>query len=215
MIKLHDSEITQILPLFLKQQSEVQAIGYAVKRANQRVIDYCKNISLHATIDTLPDNILDVLAMELRTQYYDENMPIDRKRKLVKNTLFWYQKAGTKEAVEELIDLAFNDGKIVEWFEVGGVPGTFDIETNTQFTEEAMKMVAESIKDVKNTRSHLNGIRTGKVYEFGVKFGGVIVSSNEYFVDGKTKMIPINIDDALSVGCMVVLEYDYLIEEGL
>ena len=40
-----------------------------------------------AVIDELPERILDVLAVELRTPYYQESMNLETKRNIIKRTL--------------------------------------------------------------------------------------------------------------------------------
>ena len=112
MINLYDSQISDVLPICIKNLPEVQSISYAISNMNKRLIDFSKKIALYNSIDLLDDCILDILAVELRTQYYDEDLDIEVKRKLIKNTLIWYMKAGTPSAVEELVKSVFGTGEV-------------------------------------------------------------------------------------------------------
>lgn len=156
MIKLYDAEITDLLPDNLKS-NEVIAFSYALKKACRYVLDRVDRIELYTKIDKLPENILDYLALELRTQYYDEELDITVKRELIKNTLPWYMKAGTAAAVSELLTTVIGNGSVQEWFEYGGNPYMFKITTQEQLTKENMEKFAAIIDNVKNARSKLDG----------------------------------------------------------
>ncbi|RDY26746.1 phage tail protein, partial [Lachnotalea glycerini] len=123
MINLYDSQITDILPDNLKKNADNIAISYALSNQIKKALEYSKNTCVYACIDQLPHEILDLLALEFRTQYYNQNLSIDVKRILIKNTLPWYERAGTPSAVEELTAVVFGYGKEAEWYEYGGKPG--------------------------------------------------------------------------------------------
>ena len=174
MIKLYDSNITDILPESISEDPAVQALGYAVQRAMQRLIDYCQNINIYATIDTLPEPILDLLALELNTQYYDDTMDVEIKRSFIKNTLKWYTKTGTAAAVTELVEAVFGSGEIEEWFKYGGEPYHFKIRTfNISSTDEMLRLAEALVKSVQNVRSHLEEviveIRESMTLRVGIK----------------------------------------------
>lgn len=161
MTKLYESTIEQVLPTALKEEPEVQAISYALMKANQRIMDKISQTMIYAGIDKLPETLLDVLAAELRSQYYEPDMDIEKKRKIVKNTLYLYEQAGTPAAVEEMIHYMFDSGELIEWFENDGIPGTFEIRTTAQATQEAFVKFSKVIKKVKNARSHLTAVNFG------------------------------------------------------
>ena len=161
MISFEQSEILDILPENMGKQPECIALSYALKRANETLVAFSKQTSVFAVIDTLPEAMLDILAIELRTQYYDESFDVDRKRALVKNTMLWYHKAGTASAVQEMIDKVFDSGILLEWFDTGGEPGTFAISTTDTITPGLINEFREVVDNVKNVRSKLVGIVIG------------------------------------------------------
>ena len=136
MIKLQDSNITDILPEVFTSDPKNVALGYALQGAMRRLLEYSRTTSVYAAIDVAGDDVLDMLAAELDTQYYDVLLDVEAKRKLVKNTLIWYGKAGTPAAVEELITSVFGEGRVEEWFDYGGEPFYFKVYTNATFTED-------------------------------------------------------------------------------
>ena len=110
----------------------------------------------------MPEKILDLLAIEMRTQYYDEELEVEKKRVIIKNTLTWYQYAGTPSAVEELVKVVFGEGEVLEWFQYGGEPFHFKIVTNADLMPGANVLFDNMIKKVKNTRSVLESIRISR-----------------------------------------------------
>jgi len=158
MIKLQDSQIVQILPEYLSERAEVQALSFAVHRAVGRLVDYCKNVSVYSVIDTIPEYVLDLLAVELGTQYYDDTLNITAKRNLIRNTLTWYMGAGTPAAVEELVNTVFGTGEIQEWFQYGGEPYMFRVVTGADAKYESINEFEKLIEKVKNVRSHIDEI---------------------------------------------------------
>lgn len=169
MISFQKSNLTDILPEHMKYTPECIALGYAMQQAIRRFVEATDQTSVFATIDTLPENIIDVLAIELRTQYYDVSFPLEQKRELVKGTMSWYNKAGTVSAVQEMIDKVFISGYVLEWYETGGKPGTFQISTSTLITPELITEFNEAVKNVKNVRSHLTDIVTGNKATFMIR----------------------------------------------
>lgn len=158
MIKFEDSEITQILPGALKSLPEVKAISYAIKNAMGKLIAFSHLASVYTAIDELPEAILDLLATELRSQYYEKDMSLEVKRDILKKTLLWYCHAGTPSAVQELVEAVFGEGQVAEWFEYGGEPYRFKIKTNATLTPNMNEEFSSIIRKVKNTRSHLEAI---------------------------------------------------------
>ncbi|MFR4350585.1 MAG: phage tail protein I [Roseburia sp.] len=162
LIKFDDAEITRIMPESLKYKPEVIAISYAIKNAMDKLIAYAKRTSVYSAIDELPEEILDVLAVELRSQYYESDMSIETKRKIQKKTLLWYYRAGTPSAVREMIEAVFGSGEVLEWYQYGGKPYRFKIITDTALTENTMEHLEKTIQKVKNTRSHLDAIELSR-----------------------------------------------------
>ncbi|MCD8364786.1 MAG: phage tail protein [Clostridiales bacterium] len=162
MIKLSDGELLDLLPAQLKYDTDMICLSYALKCGIEKLLEYEKGTMTANFIDSLPEKILDVLAVELRSLYYSDDMDIETKRQIIKNTFIWHFKAGTASATSEMIAAVFGEGSLVEWFnfEDGeGDPYTFDIETNARLTEDIYNQLLSIIDRVKNMRSHLRWIK--------------------------------------------------------
>lgn len=160
MITLYDSRITDILPDVFRDDPRVQALGFAVSEEIKRLIGYAVTARVYASIDTASEQIVDLLAIELRTQYYDTSLPLSVKRTLVKNTLVWYQSAGTITALNELIVSVFGSGDIIEWWQDEDEPDpfTFKIRTETPMTGNEVSEFTDMVKKIINVRSHISAV---------------------------------------------------------
>lgn len=164
MIKFYDSEILQILPLPLRDNPKIQAVSYAIQMANRRMIQLLHCSMVYAGVDFLQEKALDLLAIELRTPYYDTTFPIETKRKVIKNTFCFYSKAGTASAVEEMLNCIIGSGKVEEWFDYGGNPGYFRILFSNVEKIDAKRNAEfkQLLNQIKRVSSHLDKI----IYQF-------------------------------------------------
>lgn len=166
MISFYDGQLTDILRAHnLTDDPAVQALSLALREGTRMLYRYAQTCYIYCSIDTAPEKVIDLLAAELRTQYYNQGLPLETKRALVRNTLIWYMTAGTPAAVEELVAVVFGEGEVKEWFEYGADPYWFKIVTNALLTEDAITYFTEMIRRVKNTRSHIGAIEIHRTTE--------------------------------------------------
>lgn len=178
MINLYDALLTDLLRNGARYNPEVQSVAYAVLQEKRRIIDHADQTRTLALIDDLPEEILDVLAVELRTPAYDEEFPIETKRALIKGTLPYYSRLGTPAAVNWVVATLFGNGKIQEWFDYQGEPHHFRVTVRNDGTFRSLNGLVEFIRlidAVKRKSSWLDGIIV--VTEIGpatLRMGGTI-----------------------------------------
>lgn len=162
MIDLKDCEPVGILPLALRKDEHIQAAGYAMKETARMLLEKVNRASVYAGINILPEEIVDLLAEELRAPYYDTTLPVEEKREAVKKALLWHCRAGTVAAVKELTNFVWrsDSAKVQEWFEYASDPYLFRIllGTDMNIEEELIDAFLDAVWKVKNTRSHLESI---------------------------------------------------------
>lgn len=160
MINLYDGQITDLVQNPLKYNPETIAIGYAVLQEKRRIIDRAKGTRTLALIDELPEEILDVLAVELRTPFYQGDFGIESKRALIKDTLIFYTYMGTPESVNRMLSAVFPGSYIEEWFYYGGEPYHFQVILETSGIRETAKIstIRRAIKKVKRLTAHMDGL---------------------------------------------------------
>lgn len=179
MISLKDSNITDILPEVFAGEPETVALGYAIKRAMRRLLIYIERTRVYSLIDSADDAVLDMLAAELDTQYYDADLELEAKRRLVKGALVWHMTSGTPAAVEELVAAVFGEGEVTEWYEYGDDPYYFKITTNATMTEDTSELFTVMINRVKNARSHLRAIEIHREIDHTLYAGTALHSSTK------------------------------------
>lgn len=185
MIKFSEGELLDLLPAQMKSDTDMICLSYALKCGVERLLAYEMGTMTANFIDRLPEKILDVLAVELRSPYYMDSMDIEVKRNIIKNTLIWHTEAGTASAVSEMIETVFGEGSVVEWpdFTEGEkTPYTFDIVTNARFTEDIYAILLDIIERVKNERSHLRRILIDRWLYMTETVGAGAVGSPKIYV---------------------------------
>ena len=149
MTSLRDSQIIDILPDILKYRPDVQAVSYAIRMQIARIYDLSQRCRMLADVDALGEDVLDLLAIELQSIYYDTSLPIEKKRDIIRSTLRWHWYGGTKASVEDYIRTIFGGGDVTEWYEYGGSPYTFKIDAEDTGSPMSIDRVIETIFKIK------------------------------------------------------------------
>lgn len=163
MIKLTDARLTDALPKTLAEQPWVQALAEASRKMRRRVMAYADRTRLFCDIDEASEEALDAQAVELQTPLYKNDYPLTVKRQIVKNSMLYYIRSGTRGAVEELLTDIYQGAEVEEWFEYGGEPNYFrvaiDISRTTVPVAEMTPAELESwLYSVKRASSALESL---------------------------------------------------------
>jgi phage tail P2-like protein len=160
MIDFYHGEITDIMPYNLISP-ETQALSYAVSQAMKRLKDFSSACHMYGELSKVPEPVLDLMALELNTQYYDQTMPRKLKEQLLTQTTAWYMHAGTPEVLREFLGTVLEGGEIREWYEYGGKPYFFKAEVQVGEHEIPLGYgveVKRQIELYKNARSWLEHV---------------------------------------------------------
>lgn len=163
MINLTDARLTDALPKTLAEQPWVQALAEASRKMRRRVMAYADRTRLFCDIDEASEEALDALAVELQTPLYKNDYPLTVKRQIVKNSMLYYIRSGTRGAVEELLADIYQGAEVEEWFKYGGEPNYFrvaiDISRTTVPVAEMTPAELESwLYSVKRASSALESL---------------------------------------------------------
>lgn len=141
-----------------EKSPEILSISYALQMQVARIVAAAEKTKCFSDIDKLADETLDYFAVEMRTMYYDQTLPIEKKRAIIKNTLNWYTKGGTTSAVRELLSVVFGEGDLEEWFNYDGDPYHFRavLPVSQGSAVGDMNLFRELIQKIKNVRSHVD-----------------------------------------------------------
>ena len=152
MINLLDIKLSHLLPTNYVDE-KLKALDSVISFSLQLLQKYLDNVNFTVNMDNLPENIIDYLACEYRTPYYDEALDLQTKRNLVKATMLTYQKIGTTNIIKEYLGTLKEDADIAEWYDYGGNPYNFKIFLNVSDNKEIDENL---LNDIKNRIELLN-----------------------------------------------------------
>ena len=161
MIDYYNGQLTDIMPVNMRNEQTI-AISYSVQKALQKLLNYVETCAIYGALEKMPDHILDLMAIELRTQYYNQNAPRKIRETMISKTMEWYMKGGTGSVLAEYLATVYGGGGITEWYEYNGEPYHFKAmvlvdETVSVPIEECRKII-EKITAYKNVRSWLEAL---------------------------------------------------------
>lgn len=157
-MNIKDYNIADVLPESINRDN-VREVAKVVDEKLHELDAMSELVSIYPRIDKLSSNLIDALAIQLHVDFYNTTLPLDKRRTLVKNSILWHMKKGTKLAVEGVVSAAFESSTVQEWYEYGGSPYHFKITTECVTTEKGvLDEIRRAIDSVKNVRSWLDKI---------------------------------------------------------
>lgn len=153
------------LPPALKGDTSTEALAEATAEVlTDRVVEIDR-LRIISNIDNLEEALLDILAYDLKVDWYDYDYPVKAKRELIKNSVLAHKKLGTVYAVKLVLNSLYPNSELEEWFTYDGTPGCFRLNVNVSdsanagavevySTEEILRRIAT----VKRLSAHLEGV---------------------------------------------------------
>lgn len=187
MIKYEDGEILDLLPSIFKESPDWIAFSYCLKMGMREMLTCLQKIHLLSDINSTPEDVLDYLALELRAPYYKETLDIEKKRELLKSSILWRMQAGTNASLQQIIDILFEGGNIIERPEYSGDPHHFYVRTNYALdSEELLSEFRSIVNDVKRKSAVLDRVefaQSGKTTLYAIP----VSLAMEIIAEGITK----------------------------
>jgi phage tail P2-like protein len=172
MIDLSSFSLSDILPSSLTQNDENKAMAEALTVMLKKV--YEESSILDPTLP-IPEKLLDIIAKEEHVDFYDSSLSVEQKRQLIENSYFLHRKKGTPAAVEQLIQIVFGEGRVVEWFEYGAEPGYFKVVTsNPAVTNELAQQFIRALDSVKRKSAWLDKVEITQEDQMNLYVGHVL-----------------------------------------
>lgn len=161
MINIFDVKLSDLLPSSF-DTVEIKALNNVVTFSLFFLQKYINNANFTVNIDNVSEKIIDYLACEYRTPYYDEALDLKTKRNLVKSTMLTYQKIGTTNIIKEYLNTLNEETDVAEWYDYDGQPYNFkiflNISENREVDEKLLTDIKNKIEKIKNVRSSLEAI---------------------------------------------------------
>ncbi len=156
---MYEIDYTRALPPSLKNDKTFYTLGRVIAEPLRENVRLSRLNIIYARIDELPENVLDVIAVDMHIDWYDDTCRIDVKRRVIKDSVKVHKRKGTKYAVEQAVGNIQSNTKVEEWFEYGGEPYFFRLSINGRIaTREDYSGIIKAISETKNVRSWLEKI---------------------------------------------------------
>ena len=127
MIKsLRQARITDGLPRVLARQEWVIALSEALGLALGKTLDYTDESQIYTRLDTAPETVLDVLAVDWKIDWYDTELTVEQKRRIVKTALTVRRLMGTAAAVKLQVHAIYPEATGRGYFAGLGVAPQFE-----------------------------------------------------------------------------------------
>lgn len=152
---IFNPNMLKLLPQFMRGDEANAALSQAMDALLAEPAKRSRILRKWDQIDNMNHAQLDEMAWEFNIDWWDSAFSLETKRAVVKTCYQVHEKRGTKWAVEELITSAFGMGKVTPWFEYGGNPFLFKIQTSAILTKDGMAYFLKMIDKVKSSRDHI------------------------------------------------------------
>lgn len=148
---------------------------------------------IYPAIDSLNEQLIDYLAVQMHVDEYDDTENLDVKRQQVKQSFLLHRLKGTKYAVQKAVSTVYQSAKVEEWPEYSGEPYHFRVTGITAPMNETktINKLVRLINAYKNTRSWLDYVQFNRLYRQTFLFGGKVnlVRKTTITFDLKQKII--------------------------
>jgi phage tail P2-like protein len=144
-------------PAALAKDDNLYALASAIADVLNARKDEIDRIRIYPNIDNMPEDLLDILAKDLKVDWYDERFPLQAKRNLIKSSFMVHRTLGTKGAVAKALSDLYPGSSVYEWFEYGGNFPYFKVilDITNQFFEVSHDEVIKTIDIYKSLRSKI------------------------------------------------------------
>lgn len=152
------SNLLGSLPQVLRDDESMVALAKSVAAVLEKRKDEIRTIAIYPRIDELPEDLLDILAKDFKVDWWDKGYSLETKREILKTSWHTHRILGTKDAVTTALRALYDQFDVKEWWEYGGEPGFFKVETRSfHLICELDKFVA-TLSAVKRLTAHLEKV---------------------------------------------------------
>jgi len=178
MIDLSHISILDIMPQNLSRDPNVRMMAEPFDVELRKFIALIPDVAIMKRLELreIVDNaLLDMLAWQWHVDFYDIGWPVAMKQEAIFHSRDWHSRKGTKQAVEEVIELVTGGvhGEIIEWFEDVPLPPslsqfqtepgvrlayTFYVNFYSEIPSGCIADLLAAVMSTKNTRSWMEFI---------------------------------------------------------
>lgn len=123
--KLTADALLSTFPEVLKKDRKMYALAVAIATALANRVNEVDTIRMYPAIQNLPEGLLDILASDLKVDWYLYDAPLAVKRNQVESSIMVHRRIGTKGSVAKALSDIYPGSTVLEWNEYGGRPYYF------------------------------------------------------------------------------------------
>ena len=207
MILLKDASILQGVPRVVADTPQAKAFAYAFSRQMAQLLALLPATRTYTAVDSVPEPVLDILAVELHVQEYSQSFPLARKRALVKGALSYWAQAGTAASVADVLNATFGgSAELQAWYEYGSSPGYFRINTdNPTLTGQMLTSFSRMANAVKRLSAWLESVNVNLTLPPAAAYQAATLGRNAAIAlrSGRVSFTPPRLAASLPVGSVI------------
>ena len=160
MTDLWGTGLIEGLPPAVADEPWVRIMDKVYRERHQREMEAAELIHIYTQIDSQPEEILDVLAVQFKVDWYDSNYPLEAKRNIIKTALEVRRYYGTDWATLKAISAIYPRSEIEQWYDYGGTPGHFRVICSVDGALIPVKRreIRRSVNIYKRMTAHLDSL---------------------------------------------------------
>lgn len=159
--------LADLTPPNLINDSNIKAVISALDPQIQSVSNDIKQLLFIPDIQSLNDKLLDYLAVQFHSDFYDLCESLQMKRDSVSDSLAWHMRKGTPSAILKALKAIGIDGEFIPWWMFGGQLYTFRIKANITGDfyrglgrNRITSLITRAVNESKSARSLMTGLDT-------------------------------------------------------
>ena len=158
------------LPESITRDEHLSRLAELAARCMKKSMDETGAAAIYCRIDDLPENVLDILAVDLKVDWYNYEGTLQEKRRTIKDSWYVHRKMGSVAAVERALCDIWPQSIVEEWFDYGGDPYHFRIILEALANDEPIypERAVERVRMFKPARSAMDSEQAIIKVTFGI-----------------------------------------------
>ena len=147
------------LPSSILEDEHLKELAEVAARVMLKVYGTRWKAAIYSRIDDLDESVLDILASDLKIDWYDYDASIKVKRRQVRDSWYVHKHMGTKLAVERALGDVWPNSQVEEWFDYSGDPYHFRVILDLSESEDPINIdtALQKVRLFKPVRAVMDG----------------------------------------------------------
>lgn len=160
MTDLRETGLIEGLPPAVADEPWVRIMDKVYRARHEREMEAAEREHIYTQIDSQPEDILDILAVQFKVDWYDASYPLQAKRNIIKTALEVRRYYGTDWATLKAISAIYPRSEIEQWYDYEGTPGHFRVicSVDGALIPVQRREIRRSVNIYKRMTAHLDSL---------------------------------------------------------